>query len=72
MDSQPIVCHTCTGVLLAADSRTYTPQRGRLILTNGYCACPTAEEPDTQMQQEQGQGQGQERFSPAQAAMVNA
>ncbi|MBB2912409.1 hypothetical protein FHS43_003692 [Streptosporangium becharense] len=42
MDRQSVVCHKCTGVLLATDSRTYTAQRGRLILTNGYCTCPAA------------------------------
>ncbi|MFF4418750.1 hypothetical protein ACFYY8_39990 [Streptosporangium sp. NPDC001559] len=43
MDRQPIVCNTCTGVLLTTDSRDYTPQRGRLIVTNGYCSCPAAQ-----------------------------
>ncbi|WP_433246922.1 hypothetical protein ACQPYK_46105 [Streptosporangium sp. CA-135522] len=55
MDPQSIVCHTCSGVLLATDSRTYTAQRGRLIVTNGYCTCPPAAEaaaPDTRAQQQ--------------------
>ncbi|MBB4920632.1 hypothetical protein [Streptosporangium saharense] len=43
MDRQPIVCNTCTGVLLTTDSRDYTTQRGRLIVTNGYCSCPPAQ-----------------------------
>lgn len=45
MDRQPVVCHTCTGVLLAKDPRDYTPQRGRLIVANGYCACPSSAPP---------------------------
>ncbi|OUC95971.1 hypothetical protein [Streptosporangium minutum] len=68
MDPQPVLCHTCTGVLLANDSRTYTPQRGRLIVSNGYCTCPPAEapvEPEAPRQQPQ-----QERL-PGQATMVN-
>ncbi|MGV9775674.1 hypothetical protein [Streptosporangium sp. NPDC003464] len=76
MDPQPIVCHTCTGVLLAADSRTYTPQRGRLIVTNGYCSCPpameTAAEPEARMPQQQPyQPQPQpERLPTGQSAMA--
>jgi hypothetical protein len=42
MDRQSVVCHTCTGVLPATDSRTYTTQRGRLIVSNGYCTCPSS------------------------------
>ncbi|MEV7012324.1 hypothetical protein [Streptosporangium sp. NPDC051022] len=42
MDRQRIVCNTCTGVLLTTDSRDYTTQRGRLIVSNGYCTCPPA------------------------------
>jgi hypothetical protein len=48
MDRQSVVCHKCTGVLLATDSRTYTAQRGRLILTNGYCTCPAEQAPTEQ------------------------
>ncbi|MEU4833073.1 hypothetical protein [Streptosporangium sp. NPDC023615] len=44
MDHQSVVCQKCTGVLLATDSRTYTAQRGRLIVSNGYCTCPAGTE----------------------------
>lgn len=67
MDSQPIVCHTCAGVLLATDSRTYTAQRGRMIVSNGYCTCPPAAESEPSRQQEQEQAP-----APAPTAMVNA
>jgi hypothetical protein len=52
MDRQSVVCHTCTGVLPATDSRTYTIQRGRLIVSNGYCTCPpSAQQPAAQTAQ---------------------
>ncbi|MGJ6967322.1 hypothetical protein ACSDR0_35935 [Streptosporangium sp. G11] len=55
MDRQSVVCHKCTGVLLATDSRTYTAQRGRLILTNGYCTCPAEQAPTEQAVHQQHQ-----------------
>ncbi|GAA3409315.1 hypothetical protein [Streptosporangium vulgare] len=55
MDRQSVVCHKCSGVLLATDSRTYTAQRGRLILTNGYCTCPAEQAPVEQVTQQQPQ-----------------
>ncbi|MEU4410275.1 hypothetical protein AB0F88_37715 [Streptosporangium sp. NPDC023963] len=55
MDRQSVVCHKCTGVLLATDSRTYTAQRGRLIVTNGYCTCPAERAPVEQAAQQQPQ-----------------
>jgi|GEM_PF-4062051 len=58
MDQQSVVCQKCTGVLLATDSRTYTAQRGRLILANGYCTCP-AEQAAAPQQQSQQQSQPQ-------------
>ncbi|MET8337410.1 hypothetical protein ABZV14_03020 [Streptosporangium canum] len=70
MDPQPVLCHTCTGVLLANDSRTYTPQRGRLIVTNGYCTCPPAAEAPAEPEAHRQQPQQQERL-PGQATMVN-
>ncbi len=57
MDRQSVVCHKCTGVLLATDSRTYTAQRGRLIVTNGYCTCPAEQAPVEQAAQRQQQPQ---------------
>ncbi|MER5648057.1 hypothetical protein [Streptosporangium sp. NPDC002524] len=53
MDRQSVVCQKCSGVLLATDSRTYTAQRGRLILTNGYCTCPAEQAPVEQVVQRQ-------------------
>ncbi|WP_433368680.1 hypothetical protein [Streptosporangium sp. CA-115845] len=55
MDHQSVVCVKCTGVLLATDSRTYTAQRGRLILTNGYCSCPAAQAPAEPVTEQQPQ-----------------
>ena len=70
MDRQPIVCNKCTGVLVTTDSRDYTPQRGRLIVTNGYCACPpavpAAAEPVAHRQPQNEQQQADE------TAMANA
>ncbi|GAA4226863.1 hypothetical protein FHR32_002412 [Streptosporangium album] len=71
MDSQPIVCHACAGVLPATDSRTYTPQRGRMIVSNGYCTCPPASEPEAPRQQQQ-QEQEQEQTPSAPVTMVHA
>ncbi|MER6824385.1 hypothetical protein ABT352_00105 [Streptosporangium sp. NPDC000563] len=53
MDQQSVVCQKCTGVLLATDSRTYTAQRGRLILANGYCTCPAEQAAPQQQSQPQ-------------------
>ncbi|SEH01164.1 hypothetical protein SAMN05444920_11994 [Nonomuraea solani] len=34
---RPTVCPTCQGVIVSPQSDSYTPARGRLIVTNGYC-----------------------------------
>ncbi|MFG6195546.1 hypothetical protein [Nonomuraea sp. JJY05] len=34
---QPLICATCHGVIVAVPDSAYTPARGRLIVTNGYC-----------------------------------
>ncbi|MER6007905.1 hypothetical protein ABT120_55855 [Nonomuraea angiospora] len=34
---QPLICSTCQGVIVGAHDSAYTPARGRLIVTNGYC-----------------------------------
>ncbi|MEU7856020.1 hypothetical protein [Nonomuraea sp. NPDC049141] len=34
--NHPIVCPTCQGVIVSSQA-SYTPARGRLIVTNGYC-----------------------------------
>lgn len=34
---QSLICPSCQGVVVAAQSASYTPARGRLIVTNGYC-----------------------------------
>jgi hypothetical protein len=33
----PIVCPTCQGVIVSSQADSYTPARGRLIVTNGFC-----------------------------------
>ncbi|WP_344978327.1 hypothetical protein [Streptosporangium fragile] len=65
MDRQSVICHKCTGVLLATDSRTYTAQRGRLILTNGYCTCPSTAQAPVEPAAEQ-QSQAPQPQAPAQ------
>ncbi|MEW9556523.1 hypothetical protein [Nonomuraea sp. NPDC050783] len=35
---QPPVCPVCGGVTVGVGSSDYTPARGRLILTRGYCS----------------------------------
>ncbi|MFB4278484.1 MULTISPECIES: hypothetical protein [unclassified Nonomuraea] len=34
---QPLVCPRCQGVTVGVQATAYTPERGRLIVTNGYC-----------------------------------
>ncbi|MEV0199234.1 hypothetical protein [Nonomuraea sp. NPDC050691] len=34
---QPLNCPRCQGVTVAVDATAYTPARGRLIVTHGYC-----------------------------------
>ncbi|MEU4549949.1 hypothetical protein [Nonomuraea dietziae] len=43
MENDGILCQVCQGVLLASDRKAYTPARGRLIVTNGYCGGGCAE-----------------------------
>lgn len=35
--NHPIVCPTCQGVIVSSQTDSYTPARGRLIVTNGFC-----------------------------------
>ncbi|GAA4529210.1 hypothetical protein GCM10023096_67140 [Nonomuraea ferruginea] len=37
MGNESVLCPVCQGVLPADGREAYTPLRGRLILTNGYC-----------------------------------
>ncbi|MEV0381268.1 hypothetical protein [Nonomuraea sp. NPDC050643] len=41
---QSLVCPTCRGVPVSMQAASYTPARGRLIVTNGYC--PGHDEPE--------------------------
>jgi hypothetical protein len=41
--TQSVLCPICQGVLPASGKGAYTPLRGRLIVTNGYCAGGCAE-----------------------------
>ncbi|MEV4178974.1 hypothetical protein [Nonomuraea sp. NPDC049709] len=34
---QPLVCPRCQGVTVGVQATAFTPERGRLIVTNGYC-----------------------------------
>ena len=67
MGSQSVLCPVCQGVLPASGKDAYTPLRGRLIVTNGYCgggcaerraeAVDQAQQQQTQQQQAQQQTQ---------------
>jgi C4-type Zn-finger protein len=41
--NESVLCPVCRGVLPASGKDSYTPLRGRLIVTNGYCAGGCAE-----------------------------
>jgi hypothetical protein len=41
--NESVLCQVCQGVLPASGRESYTPLRGRLIVTNGYCAGGCAE-----------------------------
>ncbi|MEU5863434.1 hypothetical protein ABZ815_19855 [Nonomuraea sp. NPDC047529] len=43
MGTESALCPVCQGVLPASGREAYTPLRGRLIVTNGYCAGGHAE-----------------------------
>ncbi|MFG3437431.1 hypothetical protein ACGF0J_09325 [Nonomuraea sp. NPDC047897] len=43
MGTQSVLCSVCQGVLPATGRESYTAVRGRLIVTNGYCAGGCAE-----------------------------
>jgi hypothetical protein len=43
MGNQSVLCPVCQGVLPASGRESYTTLRGRLIVTNGYCAGGCAE-----------------------------
>jgi hypothetical protein len=52
--NESVLCPVCQRVLPASGKESYTPLRGRLIVTNGYCAGGCAErraEPSEQTQQ---------------------
>lgn len=38
MGTESVLCPVCQGVLPASGRESYTALRGRLIVTNGYCA----------------------------------
>lgn len=43
MGNESVLCQVCQGVLPASGKESYTTGRGRLIVTNGYCAGGCAE-----------------------------
>lgn len=55
MGSQSVLCEVCQGVLPASGKESYTTLRGRLIVTNGYCAGGCAERRAEMEQQAQTQ-----------------
>ncbi|TDB94260.1 hypothetical protein E1267_42880 [Nonomuraea longispora] len=56
MGIQSVLCQVCQGVLPASGKEAYTALRGRLIVSNGYCAGGCAER---RAGQEAGQDAGQ-------------
>ncbi|MBB5782263.1 hypothetical protein [Nonomuraea jabiensis] len=58
--SQSVLCPVCQGVVPATGKEAYTPLRGRLIVTNGYCAGGCAE----RRAEEQAQQQTQQMVRP--------
>jgi hypothetical protein len=60
--NESVLCPVCQGVLPADGREAYTPLRGRLILTNGYCPGGCAERRAAhveQVRQRQAPGVGQ-------------
>lgn len=43
MGNESVLCPVCRGVLPASGKESYTAVRGRLIVSNGYCAGGCAE-----------------------------
>ncbi len=66
MGSQSVLCPVCQGVVPATGKEAYTPLRGRLILTNGYCSGGCAE----RRAEEQAQQQTQQMARPEPVAPV--
>ncbi|MGI5271841.1 hypothetical protein ACQEUU_21995 [Nonomuraea sp. CA-218870] len=67
MGNESVLCPVCQGVLPADGREAYTPLRGRLILTNGYCAGGCAERRAAhveQMRQRMPQGVPQQAGQP--------
>ncbi|GAA3664997.1 hypothetical protein GCM10022224_031580 [Nonomuraea antimicrobica] len=52
MGNQSVLCPVCQGVLPASGKESYTPLRGRLIVTNGYCEGGCAEVAEQQAQRQ--------------------
>nr|SBO96503.1 hypothetical protein BN4615_P6019 [Nonomuraea gerenzanensis] len=55
MGNESVLCPVCQGVLPASGKESYTALRGRLIVTNGYCAGGCAERHAEMAQQAQQQ-----------------
>ncbi|MEV0824846.1 hypothetical protein ACWDA3_40530 [Nonomuraea rubra] len=53
MGNESVLCPVCRRVLPATGKESYTPLRGRLIVTNGYCAGGCAEAAGQAQQQTQ-------------------
>ncbi|GAA4929470.1 hypothetical protein HD597_004317 [Nonomuraea thailandensis] len=64
MGNESVLCPVCQRVLPASGKESYTPLRGRLIVTNGYCAGGCAERAE-QTQQTQQMVRPQAAPSPA-------
>lgn len=72
MGSQSVLCPVCQGVVPATGKEAYTALRGRLILTNGYCAggCAERRAEEQALQQTQQQTQQMARPEPAPAPVA--
>jgi hypothetical protein len=68
--SQSVLCPVCQGVVPATGKEAYTALRGRLILTNGYCAGGCAERRAEEQAQQQTQQMARPEPAPAPVAPV--
>ncbi|MFC4012097.1 hypothetical protein ACFOY2_33020 [Nonomuraea purpurea] len=59
MGSQSVLCPVCQGVVPASGKEAYTALRGRLIVTNGYCAGGCAERAEAAADQVRQEEQAQ-------------
>jgi hypothetical protein len=68
--NESVLCPVCQGVLPASGKESYTALRGRLIVTNGYCAGGCAERRAEAVEQVADQVAGQVPARPAEESQM--